>query len=200
MNTKKFATTIVFAALTVALNPVLTGIGIPAPYAPFLIYQLWEIPIVAAFLLIGPKSGISITILNTAVLLAIFPGALPTGPIYNLIAVLAMLLGIHVSQKVLSLKPIQPKKQKIWFRTTSVITAFTTAFGLIFRVIVMVFVNYALLGNPPPIGYSLPTLVVLGYIPLIMLFNATLALYTIPIGQYIAKTARTNLKINMGGV
>ena len=48
MNTKAISLTIVFTALTVALNPNLTGIFLAAPYAPFLIYQIWEIPIVAA--------------------------------------------------------------------------------------------------------------------------------------------------------
>ena len=88
MKTKALATSIVFAALTVALNPAISGIGIPAPYAPFLIYGLWEIPIVAAFLLVSPASGILISLLNAAVLFAFFPGALPTGPLYNLIAVI----------------------------------------------------------------------------------------------------------------
>ena len=59
MNTKKLTLIIVFIALTAALN--IAGPKIPAPYAPFLIYQLWEIPIVVAFIAIGPKAGIVIT-------------------------------------------------------------------------------------------------------------------------------------------
>ena len=72
MNTKRLAATIVFAALTVALNPAVSGIGVPAPYAPYLIYGLWEIPIVAAFLLLSPASAIAIAVLNSAVLLPFF--------------------------------------------------------------------------------------------------------------------------------
>jgi len=82
MNTKTLALTIVFAAVTVALNPAFTNIAFPAPYAIFLYYQIWEIPIVAAFLIGGPKTGVFISILNTVVLLAVFPGASPTGPFY----------------------------------------------------------------------------------------------------------------------
>ena len=51
MNTKTVATIAVFSALAIALN--LSPFKIPAPFAPFLIYQIWEIPIVAAFLLFG---------------------------------------------------------------------------------------------------------------------------------------------------
>ncbi|MGZ4851010.1 MAG: hypothetical protein ACXV2C_06500, partial [Candidatus Bathyarchaeia archaeon] len=58
MNTKKLTLIIVFIALTTALN--IAGPKIPAPYAPFLIYQLWEIPIVVAFLAIGQKAGLII--------------------------------------------------------------------------------------------------------------------------------------------
>jgi len=85
MNSKSIATLSIFAALTVVLN--LSPIKVPAPYALFLIYQIWEIPIVAAFALYGPLMAVAISVLNTLVLLAVFPGALPTGPLYNLAAV-----------------------------------------------------------------------------------------------------------------
>src|SRR3972149_2339882 len=100
MKTLTLATTIIFAALTVALNPAISGIGVPAPYAPYRIYGLWEIPIVAAFLLISPASGILISLLNAAVLFALFPGALPAGPFYNLIAIFTMLLGVFIGRKI----------------------------------------------------------------------------------------------------
>ena len=74
MNTKTLALIIVFVALATALN--IAGPKIPAPYAPFLFYQLWEIPIVLAFIAIGPKVGIAVTVINTLILFAVFnPGA-----------------------------------------------------------------------------------------------------------------------------
>ncbi|MCJ7793557.1 hypothetical protein MUP42_01345, partial [Candidatus Bathyarchaeota archaeon] len=82
MKTKTLSLIIIFVALTTALN--IAGPKIPAPYAPFLYYQIWEIPIVAAFLTVGPKTGVSVAALNTLILLAVFPGNLPTGPFYNL--------------------------------------------------------------------------------------------------------------------
>ncbi len=84
MNTKKLSLTIVFAALAIALNPTFTYISLNFPFAQGLIYQIWEIPIVVAFLIISPVAGLGVSLLNTAVLFAIFPGALPTGPVYNL--------------------------------------------------------------------------------------------------------------------
>ena len=54
METKRLTLIIIFIALTTALS--IGGPKIPAPYAPFLYYQLWEIPIVVAFLAMGPKS------------------------------------------------------------------------------------------------------------------------------------------------
>jgi riboflavin transporter FmnP len=190
MNTKAIAVTIVFAALTVALNPVFTGIGVPAPYMPFLIYQIWEIPIVAAFLLISPKSGVAISILNAAVLLALFPGALLLGPFYNLIAIISMLSGIYMAHRIL-----REKMKKVTVQLETKLVTLSTVIGITFRVGIMSIVNYVVLRYPPPIGYSTPEAAIIATLPLIGLFNATLALYTIPLGHFIADAIRSNLKL-----
>ena len=111
MNAKILAVIIVFASLTVVLNPAVTGIGVPAPYLPFLVYQIWEVPIVVLFLLVGPKYAIPIAVLNAFVLLALFigPGGLPTGPFYNLAASLSMLLGVYIAHKII---PVQPNPEQ----------------------------------------------------------------------------------------
>ena len=193
MNTRAISVTAVLAAVTVVLNPAVTGIGIPAPYAPFLIYQLWEIPIVTAFLLLGPKYGFSISTLNTVVLLAIFPGALLLGPVYNLIANLSMLLGIFVIHRVINRKAPDTTSKSAAKRETVLVGA-STALGILLRVVVMTVVNYFVLRYEPPIGYALPEPVILGFLPLIAVFNATLALYTIPLGHVIADAVKRNLK------
>lgn len=192
MNTKTLALTIVFAAVTVALNPAISGMAVPAPYAGFLFYQIWEIPIVVAFLLIGPKYGAAISIVNTAVLLAIFPGASPTGPFYNLAACLSMLLGIDLAYKLISRKQ---KTENSTFRYGTKLIAFSTVLGIIFRVAFMSVVNYVFLRYPPPFGYAMPEAAVVASLPLIGFFNATLALYTIPIALLIAKVVSSNLKL-----
>jgi hypothetical protein len=59
----------------------------------------------------------------------------------------------------------------------------------------MTVVNYAVLRYDPPIGYSMPEKAILAAIPLIGLFNASLALYTIPLGHIIANAVKKNLKL-----
>jgi riboflavin transporter FmnP len=188
MNTKALATSIVFAALTVALNPAISGIGIPAPYAPFLIYGLWEIPIVAAFLLVSPASGILISLLNAAVLFAFFPGALPTGPLYNLIALFSMLFGVYIGQRFFTR---EAAKEKAVLK----IAAASTVLGIIIRAAVMTIVNYVTLRQGYPIGFGMDELAILAFLPLAALFNGTLALYTVPLGEFIAKVVKSRLKM-----
>jgi riboflavin transporter FmnP len=187
MNTKELATTIVFAALTVALNPGVSGIGVPAPYAPYLIYGLWEIPIVAAFILISPLSGILISLLNATVLFAFFPGPLPTGPFYNLIAIFSTLLGLYIARRFI--KREDDGQQKVLK-----IAAASTILGIVLRVVVMTVVNYVTLQQPYPIGFELEEIAVIASLPLTALFNATVVLYTIPIGEFIANVIKSQLK------
>jgi len=248
LDSKSIAAIIVFTALTLVLN--LSPIKIPAPYAPFLIYQVWEIPIVAAFVLYGLKVGVPVAIINTLALLIIFPGALPTGPFYNLAAVLSMLFGIYIVQRVASAFR-SPNNEYVIEATTylflimlSVIAAFVqsilwllpgivfsllllmvigenwskrtvitlpnhsslsgrseallvttcTVVGTLTRVVAMIVVNGFFLPFPPPIGFAFPREAVIAIIPFVGLFNATLALYTIPIGYSIARVVRPGLK------
>lgn len=184
MDSKIIAVIVVFAALTVTLN--LSPFKIPAPYAPFLIYQIWEIPIVAAFLLYGPRVGIPISIINTALLLGIFPGELPTGPFYNLAAILSMLLGIYIVQKFLASRLCQ--------RREVILPILSTIAGILFRVGFMAFLNWAFLPFPPPVGFGLPIEVVMAMLPLVGIFNATLALYTVPVGYFLARIVSSSLK------
>jgi len=195
MDTKTLSITIVFVAVTVALNPAISQIAIPFPLLPFLIYQIWEIPIVAAFVLIGRKVGVLIAVLNTAILTIFFPGALPTGPLYNLAATLSMLLGIYVIQKILKNKKPIETHQNYSDYTKSKFVMFATALGMILRVVIMTLVNYVSLRYPYPIGFELNETAIIGSLPLTGLFNATLALYTIPIGLFIAKAINKNLKL-----
>lgn len=177
MQARKIAVLGVFAALTIALN--LSPLKIPAPYAPFLIYQVWEIPIVVAFFIYGARVAAALAVLNTVALLIIFPGALPTGPLYNFAAVLSMLAGLLLAKKLLPSELAGTKN--------AVAVAGLTASGMLVRTLVMLLVNYSLLPYPPPIGFSLPLEVVILYLPLIALFNASLALYTILGGYVLAK-------------
>jgi len=190
MNTKIIATVAVFAALTVALNLWSPKIPAPPPVT-FLYYQIWEIPIVAAFLLYGPLTGVAIAVVNTLALFAYFPGASPTGPLYNLAAILGMLLGIYAVHKLMIRNSDGHKK--------SIIIILSTAFGITSRVLTMSIVNWAFLRYPPPVGFSIPEPVIIVLLPPIGFFNATLALYTIPIGYILAKAVSSGTKTKMWG-
>ena len=182
-RSRMLASTALFTALTLALN--LSPIKLPAPYAPFLYYQIWEIPIVAALLLFGLKVGVAVTIINTAALLALFPGALPTGPLYNMVAVLSMLLGIHVAANL----------RNSVSNLGGITLVLSTLLGTVSRVAVMGIMNYTLIRYPPPLGFSLPEESIVALLPLIGVFNTTLALYTIPIGYLVAKAVASKVQI-----
>jgi riboflavin transporter FmnP len=181
-RSRVLASTALFTALTLALT--LSPIKFPAPFAPFLYYQIWEIPIVAALLLYGLKVGVAVTIINTAALLAIFPGSLPTGPLYNMVAVLSMLLAIYATVRM------RGSASNLGGATL----ALSTLTGIVGRVVVMAIMNYALIRYPPPIGFSLPEESIVALLPLICVFNATLTLYTIPIGYLVAKAVASKIQ------
>ena len=193
MNTKTLTLIIVFVALTTALN--IAGPKIPAPYAPFLIYQLWEIPIVVAFIAIGPKAGLVITGANTLILLATFWGALLLGPIYNLIAVFAMLLGVYIPYKVATHGCKVENLGNFLQQHVKMISIAATALGIIIRVAVMSAVNYVALQQAPPVGFALSSGESIAYLPVIAVFNATVALYTVPIGLGIAIVIASRFKL-----
>ena len=100
MNARAIAMTIAFAVITIVLNPAISGVGVPFLPIPSLIYNIWEIAIIAAFLLMGFKSGISIALLNSVFLFAVYPG--PSNSIFaigNSVAASSMMVGIYVSNR-----------------------------------------------------------------------------------------------------
>jgi len=193
-STRTLALIIIFTALAISLN--VYGPKIPYPLAPFLIFQLWEIPIVVAFLFIGPKSGIAVSVINTLILFTVFPGELPTGPLYNLAAVLSMMVGIYLPYR-LATRGCKTENIGSYLRShLLVLTLSATALGAIMRVVVMTLVNYFALQQPYPIGFGLPEPAVVAFLPIGALFNAIIAVYTIPvaIGITVAITSRIKLQ------
>lgn len=181
-KTKRLATIGVFAALAIILNRIIT---IPAPYLPFLSYEVWEVPIVVAFLAFGIAVALPVSILNFIILL-FFPGVVLAGPLYNLIAILSMLLGLAVAQKLL---------RRTKSATMSRNAILSTILGIASRVTIMTVVNATLLQLPPPLGFSAPASLVIGWLPLIAFFNCTVCLYTVPLGYgvFTAVLARVRL-------
>jgi hypothetical protein len=139
---------------------------------------------------------VAIAILNAVILFALFPGFLPAGPFYNLIAVLSMLSGIYLGQRILTLNRPREEVQKASLESEARLITVSTAVGITLRVAFMSVVNYVALGQPYPFGYQYPEELVLGSLPLIAVFNATLALYTVPLGYSIANAIKSRLKLS----
>lgn len=191
MNTKALSLIIIFTALAATLN--VYGPKIPFPLAPFLYFSLWEIPIVLGFLMAGPKSGVFIGIVNMLILLAVFPGDLPVGPLYNFAAILSMFIGIYLPYWFARRGC---KSENIGNYIHNHLIAFTisaTALGVGFRVLLLTIVNFFALQQPYPIGFSMPQDAVVVFLPLGAIFNAIVALYTIL--TTIAITAAISLRI-----
>ena len=193
MNAKALSLIIIFTALAAALN--IYGPKIPFPLAPFLYFQLWEIPIVIGFLMVGPKSGIIVSVINTLILLIVFPGALPTGPLYNFVALVAMFLGIYLpywfAKRGCKNENFGTylKKHLIFFSLSA------TGMGIALRVLLLTVINYFALQQPYPIGFSMPQEAVLAFLPLGAIFNGIVALYTIPIAIGIAAAVMSRIKL-----
>ena len=176
MKTRDLASGVVFSALAIVLNFL---IRVPDPFASFLFYQIWEIPILIAFFLFGVATMLFVTCVNLVALFIFFQGASILGPVYWLIAWLSMVAGIGLIKIFLDRRSI---------KNVAIIAGLYTAFGVTFRTVVMVLVNYSVLRFPPPIGFSLPEPAILAYVPALAFFNATLALYTILISYSISRS------------
>ena len=179
MNTKTLALIIIFIAMTIALN--VAGPKIPAPYEPFLIYQIWEIPIVVSFLVLGVIAGLIISGINTVVLAIYFPGYSPLGPVYNFVAVLSMMLGIYIPYLIVTRGYKTESLADILKKHAKMIIISATALGIVIRIAVTSVVNYFALQQPYPVGFSYKQVAALAFLPLGAVFNGTVALYTVPV-------------------
>jgi riboflavin transporter FmnP len=161
------------------------SIAIPAPFFPFISYQIWEIPIVVVFLMIGPKYGTFAALISGAILFAFFPGVVSLG---DELACLSVLSGIYVAAKLIARK----KPQQETDHGKRAIVSYV-ALGTIFRVLIMAVLDYVFLLRPIAGIYLEESLVVTSI--LIAVFNATQPLYTIPLGYAIARTISKNVKV-----
>jgi hypothetical protein len=76
----------------------------------------------------------------------------------------------------------------------------STAFGVLTRVAVMSVILYFALPQPAPIGFAsfgFDQRATILYLPFAALFNATLALYTIPVGFLIAQRVQKVLHLTL---
>src|SRR5579863_3009062 len=98
-ETQRLTGIALFSALALAIN--FSHFSLPFPLAGYLLLDFWEIPIVVALLFFGLSAGITVSLVNLVVLLAIQQGSLPSGPFYNVAATLAMFAGIIAGHKIM---------------------------------------------------------------------------------------------------
>lgn len=190
MNARKIALIICFAGLAIVLNPAISGIGIPYPLLPGMIFQIWEIPTVVAFLLFGLTVGFSVAAVNSAFLLVVYPGmAQPWYWLGSLVSVSSMMLGVCIARRFVSHNA--PENQN---PSRSKTLAAYLALGILFRVVFMAPVMLLILST-----LTYPPIPVLGVVkvvlPLQAVFNIIVPLYMIPSGYLIAKIINRNLRI-----
>ncbi|MBI3841252.1 MAG: hypothetical protein HY297_04790 [Thaumarchaeota archaeon] len=166
-SSRRLSLVAIFAALAVVLN----RISVPDPFATYLLFGLWEIPVVLALLVLGFWGGVSVASVNALALEALNPGTLPTGPLYNLIAEASMLVGVVGFQAV----------ARKFGQSTAVLAAGATLVGGALRTGVMSVVNFLALPQSPPIGFNIPYNALPGYLVAIAVFNFAVALYTVPL-------------------
>jgi len=184
-KTRIISTSVIFSALAIVLHPPFFPLAIPAPYAPFLIYSLWEIPLIIAFIVFGPLIGIISAFMNSIILYVFFPGSLPVGPFYNLIAIYGMMIGMSISYRISYNNSIQK------------LLIISTVAAVVTRTAIMYFVNYLVLPMDFPLGFSIPSEEVSVFLYLISIFNITTTLYTIPIAFIVSKSVSNRLNIRI---
>ncbi len=192
ITAKSIALTAVFGSLAVILNPAISGIGFAYPLLPGLWFEIWEIPLIAAFLLFGFRIALSASIINAVFLGTVFPG--PSQPYYALstIATIGMMLGIYLSLRIFRQKTTEPK---ILLRTKflSVAVILATFFRIAFMGPSLFSILYFdPLGVYPPMP---PTYIIATILPFDAFFNVIVTIYTVPISYLAAKLVSKNLKI-----
>ena len=188
MDTKVLALIVIFAALSIALEPI----RIPTFFWPGQYFRLWELPVIVAFFLFGFKVGFSVSVLNAVGYVAIFPdvsGIL--GPPWRIILMMSVFTGLILARKVKNFTNPQPEK-----RLKKPIVVYTI-FGIVSRAAIMPFVDIGVYKFllPLVIGRVIPDAYIFGLVPGIVLFNILVPLYTIPIAYGAAKTISKSMKI-----
>ena len=106
-----------------------------------------------------------------------------------------MLLGIYIPYKLVTRGCKIEDLGNFLQKHVKLISISATALGITVRVVVTTVTNYFLLQQPSPIGFSYKPEAALAFLPLSVLFNATVALYTIPIALAVAIAIASKFKL-----
>lgn len=193
MNSKVIGVTAIFTALTI----ILSQIRIPAPFPPpGFTYQMYQIPIVIVFLLVGPKYGVAVAFLNMLATMVMPWGPMGIlGPPYGFLITLTLLFGVYFSLRIFNLRPLSKDK----FRVKNV--AIFTIISTLSRTIIALPLDYIAFGVLLSIslGISVPEAYAfaIGIMPGIIVFNLIVPLYVIPISYAITNKISKHYEIKI---
>lgn len=166
-TTRRIAAIAVLAPLSYLLS---LGPRIPFPPLPFLIFELWEVPVYFALMFYDFKTALGVEAIVFLVIMSREPYLL-LGPVYNLAAVILTMLGFMATT-----------------RLTRGVALAGVAGGVGLRVAVMSLVNWAFLRYPPPVGFSIPVKVLDATLWLYGVFNAVVAAYSLVLAVIVARS------------
>ena len=148
----------------------------------------------------GPKTGTLVALLNLLGEMVFFP--VPVGLVaypFGFLAVLIMMLGVYLANSLVKSRLHQGNAL-----SENRLVVYLTALGLAFRTVVMPILDSSLLYHfliPVILGRNFTESYIIALVPGMVVFNATVALYIIPISYLIAKKVAGNLKMHkMRGV
>ncbi len=194
MESKTIALVVAFAAVAIVLNAV----RIPTIYWSQVFYQFSQIPIIAVFFLFGVRTGVLVGAINWLGAITLFPLGLNGIVAYSMdfISLLITLLGLYFATRLIAKRTGEGK-----FSQRKLIV-FLTGIGVAFRGSIMPLVDFSVLYHvllPLFFGVSLPEIVIIGLVPVFVLYNVTTVLYTVPIAFILATKASRylNIQINL---
>lgn len=191
MNTKSIALAITFAAVAIAL----TAIKIPIFFYPGGFFRFSQIPIIVAFLLFGPKIGVSVGFFTLVGQIAVFPnGANAIFIAYPMefISALLMFAGMYFSNIL-----IKNNRVGRYFLLKKPATRLT-AFATLFRGGIMPFVDYIVVFHvliPLVMQINPLETYIVALIPSFIAYNVITPLYTIPVAYIVTKRVSRSLDL-----
>ncbi len=191
-NARRIALIITFTGLAIVLNPAISGITFPFPLLPTLYFQIWEIPLIVAFMLFSFKVALSADFLNAIFLIAVFPG--PTQPYYwiSAFATAGMMVGIYLASR---LRPTASEGKPL---TKTKFLSLALGLSMLFRVVIMAALMFSVLYfDPINIYPPMPAMwISLTILPPQAVFNIIMPAIIVPTSYLVAKTINRNLMIN----
>lgn len=151
-------------------------VQLPFPLASYLYLELWEIPAYLALFVYGLRPALAVAFVVLFLVQIFSPGPLPTGPLYNFIAVISTMIGAIIVTKVAGTTT----------RSSVTLGLAVVILSAVSRILLMTVVNSLVLPYPYPIGFSIPPSALPPILVVTAIFNAVVALYSVTLALLIA--------------